>query len=413
MSPPPGAIRATDADLVVVGAGIVGLAVARSWLRRHPGDAVVVLDKEDRVAAHQSGRNSGVIHAGVYYAPGSLKARLCREGRAELLAFARMHAIDHEVCGKVVVATRPDELERLDELERRCRANDLAVERIDRRRLGELEPHAEGIAALHVPATGIIDYPAVCSALATEVAELGGTVRLSCEVRRLDERSDAVHVVTGTDTVVATRAVNCAGVHSDELAEGAAGRDGTTRPRVTIVPVRGEYYELIPERRHLVRNLVYPVPDPELPFLGVHFTRDIHGGVHAGPNAVPALGREAYRWGEVDPREVVALARERGVRRVARRYWRTEVGEVRRSLHKRSFVEALARLVPDVSEDDLVPVAAGIRAQAVTEDGRLLDDFAFTETARILHVVNAPSPAATASLAIAEQIVDTLATGAR
>lgn len=415
MSPPSGGTTVTDADLVVVGAGIIGLAVARSWLRRHPGARVVVLDKEDHVAAHQSGRNSGVIHAGVYYAPGSRKAQLCREGRADMLTFAQVHGIDHEVCGKVVVATRPDELERLEELERRCRANDLVVERIDRRRLTELEPHADGIAALHVPATGIIDYPAVCAALAAEIDELGGTVQLSCEVRRLDERSDAVHLDTASGTVVAERAVNCGGVHSDELADGAAeasdpgGRAGGPRPRVTIVPVRGEYYELIPERRHLVRNLIYPVPDPDLPFLGVHFTRDIHGGVHAGPNAVPALGREAYRWGELDARDVVALAREPGVRRVARRYWRTEVGEVRRSLHKRSFVRALARLVPDVTEDDLVPAAAGIRAQAVTGDGRLLDDFAFAETARILHVVNAPSPAATASLAIAEQIVDAVA----
>lgn len=391
----------------MVGAGIVGLAVARSWLRRHPGSSVLVLDKEDRVAAHQSGRNSGVIHAGVYYAPGSLKARLCREGRAELLAFARDRGIDHEVCGKVVVATRPDELDRLAELERRCRANDLAVERIDRRRLAELEPHADGIAALHVPATGIIDYPAVCAALAAEVEQHGGTVQLSCAVRRLGPHRDSVLVETDAGEVVADRAVNCGGVHSDELAAGAAP-DRAADGRVSIVPVRGEYYELVPARRHLVRNLIYPVPDPDLPFLGVHFTRDVHGGVHAGPNAVPALGREAYRWGQVDRHEVAALVREPGVRRVARRYWRTEIGEVRRSLHKRSFVRALARLVPDVTEGDLVPAPAGIRAQAVDGHGRLLDDFAFTRAGRVLHVLNAPSPAATASLAIAEQIVEDL-----
>lgn len=410
MTRPGGRFPAPDADLVVVGAGIVGLAVARAWIARHPGGRVVVLDKEPAVGSHQSGRNSGVIHAGVYYAPGSSKARLCRDGRAAMLAFASAHGIDHEVCGKVVVATRPDELDRLAELERRCAANEVAVERIDRRRLAELEPHADGIAALHVPATGIIDYRSVCAALASDLDDAGASVRLSCAVRALHERADAVVVDTADGTLVAAQAVNCAGLHSDELADGSVRVAGAPAERVTIVPVRGEYYELVPGRRHLVRNLIYPVPDPDLPFLGVHFTRDIGGGVHAGPNAVPALGREAYGWRTFDRREVAALAREPGVRRVARRYWRTELGEVRRSLHKRSFVAALARLVPDVTADDLIPAPAGIRAQAVTADGRLLDDFAFTAGERILHVVNAPSPAATASLAIAEEVVDRLGT---
>jgi L-2-hydroxyglutarate oxidase len=413
VTPSTSGARAPDADLVVVGAGIVGLAVARAWNRRHPNDRVVVLEKEPRVAAHQSGRNSGVIHAGVYYAPGSLKARLCRDGRAAMLAFAAANGIDHEVCGKVVVATRPDELDRLADLERRCAANGLEVERIDRRRLAELEPHADGIAALHVPATGIIDYGAVCAALATDLDDAGVPVRLSCAVRDLDERSDGVLVGTDGETVMAGRVVNCAGLHSDELANGPAPPGRARAGRVTIVPVRGEYYELVPDRRHLVRNLIYPVPDPDLPFLGVHFTRDIGGGVHAGPNAVPALGREAYDWRTFDRHEVAALVREPGVRRVARRYWRTEAGEVRRSLHKASFVAALARLVPDVGADDLVPAPAGIRAQAVTADGRLIDDFAFAGSNRVLHVVNAPSPAATASLAIAEEIVDRLADATR
>ena len=394
-----------DADVVVIGAGIVGLATARAWLRSHPASRVLVLDKEDRIAAHQSGRNSGVVHAGIYYAPASLKARLCRDGRAAMLAFAREHGIAHEVCGKVVVATRPAELDRLDQLERRGAANGLAVERLDRRGLLELEPHADGVAALHVPATAIIDYRAVCEALANVIGSAGGSVRLSCSVTALDERSDHVRVATDAGTITAGRVVNCSGLHSDELATSSDRAARRAPDRVTIVPVRGEYYELVPDRRHLVRNLIYPVPDPDLPFLGVHFTRDVDGGVHAGPNAVPALGREAYAWRSGDRREVQAMVREPGVRRVARRYWRTEVGEVVRSLRKQSFVAALARLVPDVRGDDLVPAPAGIRAQAVTHDGRLLDDFSFRDTDRITHVVNAPSPAATASLAIAEEIV--------
>lgn len=413
MATPSSRSAGRDADIVVIGAGIVGLATARAWRRAHPTDRIVVLDKEDRIAAHQSGRNSGVIHAGVYYAPGSLKARLCRDGRASMLAFAREHAIAHEVCGKVVVATRDDEVARLADLASRCVANGLAVRRLGRRGLLELEPHADGVAALHVPATGIIDYRAVCDALASEIVAEGGSVVLSCPVTGLDERRDHVRVTTGTGSLVAGRVVNCSGLHSDELAVGPDRSARLAPDRVTIVPVRGEYYELVPERRHLVRNLIYPVPDPDLPFLGVHFTRDIRGGVHAGPNAVPALGREAYDWRSGDRREVQALVREPGVRRVARRYWRTEVAEVVRSLRKRSFVAALQRLVPDVGSDDLVPAPAGIRAQAVTRDGRLLDDFAFRQTDRITHVVNAPSPAATASLAIADEIVERMVARAR
>jgi L-2-hydroxyglutarate oxidase len=404
----PAGAAALDADVVVVGAGIVGLAVARAWLARHPDGRAVVVDKEDGVAAHQSGRNSGVIHAGVYYAPGSTKARLCREGRVAMLDLARRHGIAHEVCGKVVVATRTDELDRLAELERRCAANGLAVERLDRRGLQEREPHAAGVAALHVPATGIIDYRAVCDALVAEVVDGGGELRLGWAVDAVEETGGEVTVQGPSGRLRAGQVVNCAGAHSDELANGT-GRAARRDPdRVTIVPVRGEYYELVPHRRHLVRNLIYPVPDPDLPFLGVHFTRDIGGGVHAGPNAVPALGREAYGWRSVDRHDVAALVAEPGVRRVARRYWRTEVGEIRRSLHKGSFVAALQRLVPEVRADDLVPAPAGIRAQAVDADGRLLDDFAFRGSTRVVHVVNAPSPAATASLAIAEEVVDRL-----
>ncbi len=406
----PAAPPGRDADLIVVGAGIVGLAVARAWMRRRVTERVLVIDKEDHIAAHQSGRNSGVIHAGVYYAAGSLKSRLCRDGRAALLDFSREHGLPHEICGKVVVATHASELDRLDDLHRRCTANGLAVERLDARQLGDLEPHAAGIAGLHVPATGIIDYRSVCDALAAEIGAGSGEVRLGCGATAVDDDGRGGVVVRTAGGVLRSRlAVNCAGVHSDELANSSEPSDRQARDRVTIVPVRGEYYELVAHRRHLVRNLIYPVPDPDLPFLGVHFTRDIRGGVHAGPNAVPALGREAYDWRSFDPHDVRDLAREPGVRRAARRFWRTEMGEIRRSLHKGSFVTALQRLVPEVTGDDLVPVAAGIRAQAVTADGRLLDDFAFQVRGRVVHVVNAPSPAATASFAIADEVVARLA----
>jgi L-2-hydroxyglutarate oxidase len=400
-------------DLVVVGAGIIGLATARAWLRRQPDRSVVVVDKEPRIAAHQSSHNSGVIHAGVYYKPGSEKARLCATGRRAMVDFCVEHDIAHAVCGKVVVATDEGELAALATLEERSAANGLAVRRLGVDELHEHEPHAAGVAALHVPETGIVDYGEVCVALADQVRTGGAELLLGHAVGTIRDGGGELIVTAGDREWRAGGLVNCAGLQSDRVARlvsdraGQPALDAATLPR--IMPFRGEYFELVPSRRDLVNGLIYPVPDPRFPFLGVHFTRDIHGGVHAGPNAVPALAREAYRWRTVVPGDVVELARARSTWRLARRYWRTELDEVVRSVRKARFVRSLQRLVPDVTAPDLARAGAGVRAQAVAPDGELLDDFAFARTERTLHVLNAPSPAATASLAIAEQIVDQLA----
>jgi L-2-hydroxyglutarate oxidase len=401
-----------EADVIVVGAGIVGLATARAIQRRQPGRTVVVVDKEGAVGAHQTGHNSGVIHAGVYYPPGSAKARLCRTGRDDLLRYCAERGIATEVCGKVIVAVTPAERDPLEALAARAEANGLEVRRLDRLALAEIEPNACGVAALQVPATGIVDFGAVAAALAEDVVAAGGELRLGEPVLGVEDHPGApVRVLTATGTMSAAAAVVCAGLHSDRLAERSGARPVPAEeggpvdaelPR--ILPFRGEYHELRPERRHLVRSLIYPVPDPRLPFLGVHLTRDIHGGVHVGPNAVPAFAREAYGWRTVVPGDVADLLRAPGTWRLARRYWRTEVGEVARSLSTARFVAALQRLVPDVHREDLVPAGSGVRAQAVRRDGSLVDDFAFAATARTVHVINAPSPAATASLAIGDAI---------
>lgn len=388
-----------DTDVVVVGAGIVGLATARAIVRDRPSVSVTVIDKEHTVGAHQSSRNSGVIHAGVYYAPSSDKAALCRRGRDALLSFCESHGIAHEICGKVVVATSASELERLDALHARCRANGIAVTLLDRRGLAEVEPHADGLAALHVHPTGIVDFLDVCGALADELRAAGATVRTGCPALAIRERAESVEVDTPELTLRARRLVNCAGLHSDRIARLAG-----CEPDAVVLPVRGEYYTLRPERRHLVRNLIYPVPDPRLPFLGVHLTRSLDGRVHVGPNAVIAFGREAYGRFDVDLRDVRDMLRTPATRGLGRRLWRTEAAELARSISRRRFAAAVARLVPDVCPDDLVRAGSGIRAQAIARDGSLLDDFAFRQSGRCLHVVNAPSPAATAALAIGEEI---------
>jgi L-2-hydroxyglutarate oxidase len=394
------AARGTDADVVVIGAGIVGLATAAALARTHPEQHVLVLDKEAGPAHHQSGRNSGVIHSGLYYRPGSAKARLVARGRELLLARCREELIPHDVCGKVVVATRPDELGRLEELAGRADAHGLEWRRLDPRGLREVEPHAAGLAALQVPSAGIVDFSAVCASLADELVALGAEVRFGARVVGLDDRDDRVVVrLEGGDRVVAARAVNCSGLYSDRITRSAG-----TEPGATITPFRGEYHELRPEARRLVRHLVYPVPDPSFPFLGVHLTRSIDGGVHVGPNAVLALAREGYRWSDVDRRDVAEMLRDPGLRRLAARHWRTGSAEVVRSLSRRAFVRALQRLVPEVSVADLVRAPSGVRAQALSPEGDLLDDFAFATGRHTVHVVNAPSPAATASLAIGEEV---------
>lgn len=395
MSPAP----TSDLDLLVVGAGIIGLASARAVQRLRPGTRVTVVEKETREAAHQTGRNSGVIHSGIYYPPGSNKANMVRTGRELLFEFVERHSIPTDLCGKVIVATATDQLDRLGALEERGRQNGLNVSRITRAELREREPHCEGLAALLVPEAGITDYKAMCRALVEEIEADGGEVQFGTLVTNVDERDDRVVVSTDRGSFTARTMINCGGLHSDRVAQ-MAGR--STRAR--IMPFRGEYYELVPERRHLVKHLIYPVPDPRFPFLGVHFTRMIDGEIHAGPNAVVALAREGYTWGIIDPGDVKEMALDRGSWVLARRYWRTGAGEMFRSLSKQAFVHALQNLVPEVEAKDLVKSKAGIRAQAIRPDGTLVDDFEFADGPRSVHVVNAPSPAATASLAIGEEI---------
>jgi (S)-2-hydroxyglutarate dehydrogenase len=389
-------------DVVVVGAGILGLAVARELLARRPELSVTVLEREDRVGAHQTGHNSGVVHAGIYYAPGSLKARLCVEGARDLYEFCERHAVPIDRCGKVIVATTPAELPGLDELEQRGQRNGVpGLRRLDRTELRELEPHAEGVAALHSPATGIVDFPAVARALAAEVAEAGGTIALGREVLDVDARPREVVLRTPAGELVARDAIFCAGAWSDRLAV-AAGAE----PDPRIVPFRGAYLRLRPDRRHLVRGLIYPVPDPALPFLGVHLTRHIDGDVLVGPTALMAGARDAYRLGRVRPGDLGATLSWPGTWRMVRRFWRTGLAETRYAASRRAFVRAAQRYVPDLRTEDVLPGPSGVRAQALGRDGKLVDDFVISHTGRALHVRNAPSPAATSSLAIARFVAD-------
>ncbi|WP_055586665.1 L-2-hydroxyglutarate oxidase [Peterkaempfera griseoplana] len=399
---------AYDYDVLVVGGGIVGLATAYALVRERPGLAVGVLEKEDFLASHQTGRNSGVIHSGVYYRPGSLKARFAVDGAAEMVDFCREHGIAHEVTGKLIVAVDREELPRLHALAQRGRENGIPVRELGPAQITEHEPHVTGVAGLHVGSTGICDFPAVARTLAEQAEQAGAWLRPAEEAREIDHRRDGVTVLTQRCELRAGVLVNCAGLHSDRVAR-LAGDD----PGVRIVPFRGEYYELAEERRNLVRGLVYPVPDPAFPFLGVHLTRGVHGDVHVGPNAVPALAREGYDWRTVRLRDVAGTVAFPGAWRIARRHWRYEVGELHRSLSKRAFTSAVRRLLPEVAAADLVPAAAGVRAQAVARDGSLLDDFAFAgfdpdvkaaSPSRLVHVLNAPSPAATASLPIGREV---------
>ena len=389
------------ADLAVVGAGIIGLATARRYLADNPGHRVVICEAEERPGLHQTGRNSGVLHSGVYYRPGSAKASLAVAGRSSMVEFCRERGIAHEVCSKVIVAVDGSERERLAVLAERAASNGVAAELIDARRLAELEPYCAGVAALLVPSTGIVDYSAVCRALIDEIESAGGELWTNTSVVGLAPSADRVRITTTTGDLDATWVVNCAGLRCDQVAE-LAGASGGYR----IVPFRGEYYELVPERSHLVRNLIYPVPDPSFPFLGVHLTRMIDGTIHAGPNAVLALAREGYRWSDVSRAQLREHLTNRGLWRLARRYWRTGAGEVWRSLSKAAFTRALQRLVPDIEAEDLVRSKAGVRAQAMDPAGELDDDFAVTVAGRSTHVLNAPSPAATSSLEIAKMIVE-------
>ncbi len=384
-----------DCDVLVIGGGIVGLSTAHALAGLAPGTRVVVLEKEDGPARHQTGRNSGVIHSGIYYKPGSLKARFAVRGAAEMVKFCAEHGIPHEVTGKLIVATERDELPRLHALVQRGRENGIPVRELGPTQISEYEPEVRGLAAIHVGTTGIVDYGRVAQQLAeSSGAEIvyGGAVDL------ISRRASGVAVRTSSGLVVRARVlVNCAGLQCDRIAR-LAGDD----PGMRILPFRGEYYDLA--RPGLVRGLVYPVPDPAFPFLGVHLTRGIGGGVHVGPNAVPALAREGYGWGVVRPRDLADELAWPGSWRMAARHWRYGAGEVRRSLSKAAFVEAVRRLLPAVRGEDLVAATAGVRAQAVLRDGTLVDDFLIREGERAVHVLNAPSPAATASLPIGREI---------
>lgn len=387
--------------VAVIGGGIVGLATALQMRQRYPEAAVLVLEKEDGPGRHQSGNNSGVLHCGLYYKPGSSKARLAVTGIQRMVEFCGRHDIPHDVCGKIVVATCKEESPRLHNLFRRGRANGLEGLKILRgEEIREVEPHAAGIEAIRVPQEGIVDYPAVCRVMAEEIVATGGEVRFSSEVTGLRQNSRwLIHTRSGDCD--ADFLINCAGLHCDRVSRMAGNRDATR-----IVPFRGEYYKLRPERQHLVRNLIYPVPDPSFPFLGVHFTRLIHGGVEAGPNAVLALAREGYRKTDVSFRDMVESLTYRGFWRFLMRYPATCWAELRRSFSKELFCRSLQRLVPDIQPEDLAPGGAGVRAQAMSPQGELVQDFCFVRQRNALHVLNAPSPAATASLAIADEILD-------
>jgi (S)-2-hydroxyglutarate dehydrogenase len=390
--------------VAIVGGGILGIAAGRLLARERPEAEVVLLEKEAALARHQTGRNSGVVHAGLYYEPGSLKARLCRRGAELLRAFCAEHDLAYEECGKVLVATHEEELPRLERVLERARANGVDVAMLGPDELGEVEPHAAGIGALYSPRTAIVDYTEVCRALAAEMQDRGAQIRTGSSVRRISREAGnpRVELADGT-TIVADRVLVCAGLHADRLAR-ASGEPAEPR----IVPFRGEYWKLRPGRADLVRGLVYPVPDPSLPFLGVHLTRTIDGSVLVGPNAVLAYAREGYRRRDVALRDLWDTVTWPGMWRVAGRHWGSGAREVARSLSKRAFVREARRLVPGLRADEVVPAPAGVRAQAIDRDGTLVDDFRLDVSSDVVWVRNAPSPAATSSLAIAEELVSYL-----
>lgn len=388
-------------QVIIVGGGIVGLATAFKLGRRQPDARITILEKEESVGRHQSGHNSGVLHCGLYYKPGSVKARLAVSGIQEMIAFCREHGIPHEVCGKLVVATDESELPRLQSLHERGQQNGLSgLRRLNRDQMLEIEPHVGGIAGLHVPQEGIVDYSRVCAALEGRITAQGNRVMTRVRVIGLREMGNGWVAETTAGDFEGDSLVNCAGLHCDRVSELAG-----ERREVRIVPFRGEYYQLAPERQFLVRNLIYPVPDPQFPFLGVHFTRLIHGGIEAGPNAVLAFAREGYRKTDINPRDLADALGFSGLWRFLARHRRMCWEELRRSFSKKLFCESLQKLVPEIRAEDLRAGGAGVRAQAMSPDGELVQDFCLVRRPRVLHVLNAPSPAATASLAIGEEIV--------
>jgi L-2-hydroxyglutarate oxidase LhgO len=388
-------------DIAIIGGGIVGLASAYEITRRYPGASVIVLEKERELAHHQTGHNSGVIHSGVYYKPGSAKAGMCTRGGALLRKFCDENGVRYDECGKVIVARSDSEIPMLEELHRRGTANGVPrLALLSPDQLREIEPHATGLRALHVPTAAIIDYRKVAATLAQRIESAGGKIQTGAVVLAIRETPEEVVLKTTAGDVRVRSYIACAGLHSDRVVRLAG-----SRPDAQIIPFRGEYFELVPERHHLVKGLIYPVPDPRFPFLGVHFTRVIDDGVEAGPNAVLALAREGYRKRDINLRDLAETLSYPAFWKLIGRHWRTAAGEIFRSISKRAFAKELATLVPEITADDLIPAPAGVRAQALLPSGLLVDDFLIAEKPRSLHVCNAPSPAATASLAIAEEIV--------
>jgi len=389
-------------SIAIIGGGIVGLATGLEFVRRFPGITLTILEKEPALASHQTSHNSGVIHSGIYYKPGSLKARLCLTGAKALIQFCRDYEVPYEICGKIIIATAPDEIPRLEELNRRGVANGLeGLRRLSREQIREIEPHAAGIQGVQVPSTGIVDYAKVAAKYAEIITAEGGTICLSHEVIGLKRCGSQTIIETTRGQFEANLAINCTGLHSDRIS-----RMANARLDLTIMPFRGEYYDLVPEKHGLVKGLIYPVPDPRFPFLGVHFTRRIGGGAEAGPNAVLALKREGYSKTSFLARDAFECFTFPGFWKMAAQHWKMSVGEYHRSWSKAAFVRALQRLMPELSSDDLLPGGSGVRAQALGIDGKLIDDFHFVHTEGIVHVCNVPSPAATASLAIGKYIVD-------
>ena len=386
-------------DVVIIGGGIVGIATAMA-LSKCKNIKLCVLEAEAKLAAHQTGNNSGVIHSGLYYKPGSLKARNCVEGRQKLYEFCQKYEIDHEQCGKVVVATKTEEIPALDELERKGLANGLlGLKRLSRDQIKEYEPHITGIGGLLVPETGIVDFEQVTNRFAELVMDAGHEIKLNTAFRNVLMQRDNLVIETSKGEIQTKNLINCAGLQSDRIAR-ACGMD----PGLRIIPFRGEYYELKPEKHYLINNLVYPVPDPEFPFLGVHFTRMIHGGVEAGPNAVLAFKREGYKKTSFSLKDTIEIFGYKGFFVLIAKYMKMGIGEFYRSFSKAAFVKALQRLLPEIESQDIVPGGAGVRAQALEKNGNLVDDFRIVQNKRMIHVLNAPSPAATASISIGKKI---------
>lgn len=386
-------------DFTIIGGGIVGLATALALKNRFPDAQIVVLEKEPQLAFHQTGNNSGVIHSGIYYKPGSLKARLSRAGSKSMVEFCQQHDIPHDVCGKVIVATAEDQLPELEKLYQRGLENGLDVDKISADEVKDIEPHVSCLAGIRVKTTGIVDYRQVCEKYAQLMTESGAEIRLNTKVENWHETAETIILETSQGEIEAKFVINCGGLFSDRLTQMSG-----VQPQAKIIPFRGEYYELKPEKRYLVKNLIYPVPNPEFPFLGVHFTRMIDGSVHAGPNAVLSLKREGYRKTDVDFADVAEMLTYPGLWKLAAKHGKEGIKEIIRSLSKAAFVHSLQQLIPEVQADDVIPTHAGVRAQALKPDGALVDDFLILQDKRKMHVCNAPSPAATASLEIGREI---------